>query len=446
MLNPGNDNRLEQLSRDAAEGFVPPGKPSWDKMEQELDKVLPVAEKKRRRIIFWWLFPVLVTGAGILWVSQRNDKTTQQQIVSKTTIENKPSNPEHSTKKAIKNVPEQITPASTDESVSVINEVEKTAKPVALPSTRITTTNPKQITAVIKEEQYKNETSVVVNKENDQQQVSNSTTQAIIATNILADQQKTIPASNTIKPTIDSGSGSIHIGIIEKVDTVRTDLNDSSKIVDLSNTDTIAKEITTPKSKFSFAFLAGIDASTVKFRHSDNAGINLGVLLGYHLNDRWSIHTGAIYTRKNYTVDGKDFTAPKNSWLANYRIDMVDGFCNMWEIPLAVRYTMQGNRGRSFFLSTGLSSYLMTRENYNYSYYYNGQYGVRNSNYPSSSSYLLSILKLSAGWVKPVGKASSFMIEPYASLPLTGLGYGSIRLSSFGLNFSLQIRQPSVKK
>lgn len=446
MLNPGNDNRLEQLSREAAEGFVPPGKPSWDKMEQELDKVLPVDEKKRRGIIFWWLFPVLVTGAGILWISQRNNESSEQQIVSTTKTENKASDAEQTTQKTIEPITTPTNTSTTDAPLSVKNEVKENMKTIVLPSTKIATTINKPFTTVAKEELQSIEKNIVSKKGNDQQVLSNQTNQISITNTVEADQQKTAAIKNVIKPTVDSGSVSSHIGIIEKVDTVQTSISDSSKPSDLTNTDTIAKKTSTPKSKFSFALLAGLDASTVKFRYSDNAGVNMGFVVGYHWNDRWSVHTGAIYTHKNYTVAGKDFTAPKNSWLANYRIDMVDGFCNMWEIPLSVRYTMQGNRGKSFFLSSGLSSYLMTRENYNYAYYYNGQYGTRNSNYPTSNTYLLSILKLSAGWVKPMGKSSSLLIEPYASLPLAGVGYGNIKLSSFGLNFSLQIRQPSRKK
>lgn len=442
MLNPGNDNRLEQLSREAAEGFTPPGTPSWDKMEQELDKVLPLAEKKRRRFIFWWLFPVLVTGAGLLWILQgNNDETKQPQIVAKTSTENKNSIPKNN----IEPVPAAIAPTSIEPSTT--NEFKKEIATAASTSiVKGVKTKPIAITATQKEVQQNVEEKSALTDESNQQREAALNTQTITATNILIDQQKKLPVTHTIKPTVDSGSGSVHTGIIEKVDTVKTDLSDSIKTADLPSTDTIAKKTSTPKSKFSFAILAGLDASTVKFRHSDNAGVNMGFVLGYHWNDRWSVHTGAIYTHKNYTVSGKDFTAPKNSWLANYRIDMVDGFCNMWEIPLSVRYTMQGNRGKSFFFSTGLSSYLMTRENYNYAYYYNGQYGTRNSNYPSGNTHLLSILKLSTGWIKPIGKASAFLIEPYASLPLTGVGYGSIRLSSFGLNFSFQIRQPSGKK
>lgn len=88
----------------------------------------------------------------------------------------------------------------------------------------------------------------------------------------------------------------------------------------------------------------------------------------------------------------------------------------------------------------------MTSENYDYSYYWNGQPVTRNSNYPNGNTHLLSILRLTAGWRKNIGPGVNVLVEPYAALPLGGVGFGSIRLSSFGLNFSLQLRQPSEKK
>ncbi|HCL06575.1 MAG TPA: hypothetical protein DHW64_11705 [Chitinophagaceae bacterium] len=209
---------------------------------------------------------------------------------------------------------------------------------------------------------------------------------------------------------------------------------------------TISKPGKTTNSKFSIAFVAGMDASTVKYKYSDKAGINIGILAGYHFNDHWSMHTGVLFTKKNYTVAGEDFQVPKNSWLANYKLAMVDGYCNMWEVPLFVRYQFNASNKRSFFLSSGISSYFMTRENYNYAYYLNGQLVTRNNNYPTGNTHLFSILRLSAGWKKSIGKSTSILIEPYAALPLGGVGFGNIRLSSYGLNFSLQIRQPSKKK
>jgi hypothetical protein len=76
---------------------------------------------------------------------------------------------------------------------------------------------------------------------------------------------------------------------------------------------------------------------------------------------------------------------------------------------------------------------------------YNGQPAQRTNTYPSSDTHLLSILHLSAGLDKQIGQKWSMLIEPYAKIPLGGVGFGSIQLSSFGINLSLQYKQPSRK-
>jgi hypothetical protein len=57
-------------------------------------------------------------------------------------------------------------------------------------------------------------------------------------------------------------------------------------------------------------------------------------------------------------------------------------------------------------------------------------------------NHLFSILHFSAGVEKQIGKHLNWQVEPYAKLPLHGLGFGGIKLSSFGINFSIQYRQP----
>ena len=196
---------------------------------------------------------------------------------------------------------------------------------------------------------------------------------------------------------------------------------------------------------FSIAFVAGVDKSTVKFKYGNDAGINLGMLVGYHFNDRWSLHSGGIYTQKNYKLAGEDFTAPKGTPMSYYKIETLEGYCRMWEVPLVARYTLNPSAKNSTFISTGLSSYFMTKENYSYLYYYNNQPVTRSSSYNSSDTHVLSIWDLSVGFNKPFSKSWGMQVEPYARIPLGGVGLGNIRLSSFGINFSVQYRQPAKK-
>jgi hypothetical protein len=170
----------------------------------------------------------------------------------------------------------------------------------------------------------------------------------------------------------------------------------------------------------------------------------VGILAGYHFSKTISLHTGAIYTQKNYKMVGSDFTAPKGSMVSYYNLETVDGYCRMWEVPVMVRYTLHKNKQRAIYFGTGLSSYFMTNENYNYAYQYNGVPVVRNSDYKSTDTHVLSIVDLSVGFEKKIGNQLYMQVEPYGKLPLGGVGYGSISLSSFGLNvlFTLQHFSP----
>jgi hypothetical protein len=117
----------------------------------------------------------------------------------------------------------------------------------------------------------------------------------------------------------------------------------------------------------------------------------------------------------------------------------------MWDIPIMGTYHFTGSPKNNFFVSLGSSSYFMKKENYDYYYTVNNNPYERPASYVTNEKYLFALIHISAGIEKSVGKNLTGIIEPYAKLPLTSVGFGSIDLSSFGVNFSLQYKQPKKK-
>jgi hypothetical protein len=117
----------------------------------------------------------------------------------------------------------------------------------------------------------------------------------------------------------------------------------------------------------------------------------------------------------------------------------------MWDFPINVRYDFARTAQRRFFVSTGLSTYLMKRENYDYYYSYNNG-PEQTYNWDSkergegTSTYLFSILNLSAGFERTISKKFSLQAEPYFKLPLSQLGHGKLNLNSYGIYFSVKYR------
>ena len=188
---------------------------------------------------------------------------------------------------------------------------------------------------------------------------------------------------------------------------------------------------------------AGLDLSTVKFTHNDNLGYNIGIMGGYQFSKHWSVYTGVIYTKKIYELNGNDYHPPEHYWTQYVKLETVEGYCRMWELPLQARYTFSTRSKTAFFLSTGLSSYFMKKQAYNYSFKtITNTQGTAAWASDSTFTHVFSILNLSAGFERQVGKHLNLQVEPYAKIPLGGIGFGNIRLSSFGVNLTVQYRKP----
>ncbi len=435
MSNPENDSRLEQLSREAADRYTVKASPSWDKMEKDLDKVLPIEKRKKRPFLFWWIIPGILMIGTVLWYTMHTQTVKQatNEYVTIQTDNHKEVYTEKPTKQSSEN--EKSLFISETKPQSSILTGTKYQQPL----------NKKAATQIT--------TSTIIHQQETPSSFKNTQPSSTISS---IQKDTAFAATNTassftdnkeiIRLPIDTGNNITDKSIHTTKDSTSISMMNVQEPITVAKQDSIVSKNEKEKSAFSWAVVAGIDATTVKFRYAEKASLTGGIIIGYHFNRHWSIHTGALYTRKNYKMAGNDFKAPAGSWVANYKLETVDGFCTMWEIPLLARYTFDTKTKTRAFVSSGLSSYLMTRENYNYFYYYNGLPIRRNANYPDGKTHPFSILKLSAGWIREVNKSASLVVEPFANLPLNGLGFGSAKLSSFGIYFSYQFRQPNKKK
>ncbi|MEI6086611.1 MAG: outer membrane beta-barrel protein [Bacteroidota bacterium] len=389
-----DDKELDQLSKIAAEAIDAPSTANWEKMQRTLDKELPLQKKRRGGIVWWFLPTLLVAGLGYYWLS------------------------------------------SSTKQVS-INHIDNELKYSKDPITKITSPAIKSSTPLIKG--YPNEPikitayKQVENNPTNENQVSPVLVETKTA--LTNNNSSTVIAETTknIQPISDDSVGQ---SLAKKpIEITPANQNTKSESKPINKTEIQNKG-------FFIGLIGGFDASTVKFNYASNVGYNIGGSLGYRFNKHWSVQTGAIYTQKNYKLKGQDFHPPKGSWISYFNIETVDGYCKMWDVPIIATYHFTGNSNGNSFLSLGASSYFMKNENYNYLYFYNNQYYTRTNNYTSTDQHLLGLLHISAGIERPIGKNITSIIEPYAKIPLSGVGFGSIQLSSFGLNFSVQYRQP----
>lgn len=180
-------------------------------------------------------------------------------------------------------------------------------------------------------------------------------------------------------------------------------------------------------------FMAGPDVSTIKSQKMSNPGYSVGLLVGYQFHKRLSLETGVLWDRKDYYSTGKHFNKEKLGIPQHARVIDVDGYCNMFEIPVNIKFNWAQKSNYNLFATAGVSSYLMKREEYDYSYDYYGTQYKYYKRYNNASRNWTSILNLSIGFEKKMGNAGSLRIEPYMKLPLRGVGVGDLPIGSKGV-------------
>jgi hypothetical protein len=210
----------------------------------------------------------------------------------------------------------------------------------------------------------------------------------------------------------------------------KTDKTEPSK--QASQDSSLAKKKTNTSSKQSKGFyvglIAGPDVSTVKFQSVNNLGFSLGALIGYRFNNLLSVETGLIWDKKYYYSNGEYY---KKDGVALPPTTTLDGSCSMFEIPVAIRFDFATKKNHGFFAKTGLSSYLMTSENYTFNSSLNPYpYHVKND---SLRNNIFSILQISGGYERVISDKTKVRVEPYVKIPLQGIGKGDMPIASFGI-------------
>ena len=252
---------------------------------------------------------------------------------------------------------------------------------------------------------------------------------------------------NTALPAPAPGAASASAGATATTEAaVVSDQNKTSKAADTTkpvavNNTAPAKKTDSKKKSYRGIYagvILGPDWSTVHMQSVNQLGYSVGITAGYRFNKHLAIETGLLWDRKYYYSKGEYFDTKNINVRPYVNILSVNGNCNMWEIPLAVRYDFASRGNHGFFMKAGLSSYIMTKQNYSFGVDSAGvQWTTRYYPYDNTLNYFFSIVQLSAGYEHAIGKNNFIRVEPYVKIPLQGVGTGSMPISSFGIYFGI---------
>ena len=174
---------------------------------------------------------------------------------------------------------------------------------------------------------------------------------------------------------------------------------------------------------------------------------NIGLMATYHLNGRVSISAGVLYAKKLYQADFADYRPAGSPGYSHYTPLSVDADCNVLDIPVNVNVDIARQHRATWFASTGISSYLMLKETYDYTYPPH-QYGdLKQLTLHNQNRHVLGVANLSVGYRRQLGSgALSITIQPFVKVPLTGIGNGKLKLYSSGVALSADVDLTRFRK
>lgn len=485
------DNRI----REAAENHHPAyNEKAWPEMEKLLDKHLPVQKDKRRRFLLWWLLPLLMGGGFLLFTQLQNSKKnttadadTKAGGISSTTTDNnhstdnngpvaQPANgnttasPVNDQSPAAANDNSSVAGGPADGTITTIPAngepgIGKSGQPATIKKQKDltdklpNTDNKGQQDAVFTVSnggiaKKKNKGATAGRNNNTDKSIPDNSLSNPVATAVVPDAatNKTAVQPQPDEPATPKKQNAVAdkpgaavtpaglAALQPEKKTVKTDSVAAQK----TTAEPVAKKKAAEKKKSSLflSFSAGPDMSFVSSEKAGTVKLLTGLGLGYNYKDRLTLRTGFYSARKIYSAGGDAYNPPAGFSQFYPYLEKVDANCKVYEIPVALSYNFAKKGSHNFFVSGGLSTLLMKEETYNYYYKYtpNGRTYTNKWTVKNENKHFFSVLTLSGGYQRSIGKRVSLTAEPYLKVPLGGVGYGRVKLNSGGVLFSVGVK------
>lgn len=452
-----SDDELDDLFREASDKVqIPFDQSSLNKLKIKIDPkpvIVPATRFKNER---WLLLLLLLcfVGAGIGYYLTKDNvsvKLTGQKNQKENTL-----NKQKQSVETVKENSEDVfsTKEKTTEKLIAKEHNSIQEKLVEQKSARNTKREEIGITekqvAKIEEQKTNNESEKLIQKQSNVSFVKHKKTSKPIFNNnnnapITQKAIEVSPTENTLSNNLASKQ-TYKLALLSSkpLKALKTNFNITQPTFEESNPEPTVNPIvsTLKNSRFGIRLAIAPDANAVENLGDFAFGKSAGILFEYNLAKRFTLQTGAIYTYKQYTTGIENYHAWAKNW--SYRPVLptsVAGDCKILDIPINIRYNVFMKPKNTWFVSAGVSSYLMLTENYEYYYPESATVPTnfpRNVSWKRDDDYFMSTLNLSFGFEKRINQHIAIQAEPYLKTPLKEVGRGKVNLYSSGILFSLK--------
>lgn len=186
--------------------------------------------------------------------------------------------------------------------------------------------------------------------------------------------------------------------------------------------------------QYALTVLASSNFNGVGSFSNSEMGTAGGFLFSAGVTKKLTISIGAVYA---YTPYSTEFYNYHTSYKFKTDPQTVNADCRVLDIPLNVDYKFAVKGKNAFSVGSGLSTYIMLREDYHYNYANYNPYALTDVAIVNKNRHFLGVLNLEATYQRQLNTKLSLAVQPYVKLPLTDIGGGQVKLQSTGVAVGL---------
>ena len=168
--------------------------------------------------------------------------------------------------------------------------------------------------------------------------------------------------------------------------------------------------------------------------------MNIGLRTSYYINNKVGVNLGLSYINDVYSAPGSDYNAKEDFWKASGAPGiptMTLAESSMLELSAGATYAFNGIQNNGLSIGANLNSNFMLNERYEY-LYPNESHNF-NSAWTMANKTWLNAIDLSTSYRFRLRNKWLLETGPYFKVPLSGIGHGDMKLTSFGIRVHLGI-------
>ncbi|NJC26701.1 porin family protein [Neolewinella antarctica] len=198
------------------------------------------------------------------------------------------------------------------------------------------------------------------------------------------------------------------------------------------------KTITT--NGFALVASGGFILGEVSSGNFDQRRPRVGLEVEYRIGKKFAVATGAFYNEVCYRTSGENYSPKEGFWEPNNFVTPTEvaGDCEVVEIPLSIKYYLNGSANNTFYAAAGATTYLLLKEDF--SYFYDGpSAGLKSAwSVTGENQHLLGMSHFNLGYQRQLRGRSALKLEAFVQAPLRGIGHGNVRLLTTGVSLNYQ--------